>query len=190
MTTSLQRALPLLSIVALFVQTFPVYAQELGLSSASRALTVTATKPIVMRLTGGYSYMPAGVREEGKFRVIFHIKPAGDQEMRIAARAPCCTTSGLVDGWQAVNLQRGVHCVVLHDNLKGVEIMSGDLSKIGSYHTIASPTRASFVSADFSCDGLVKEGDHVSVQMRLHVLGRGGWLLSDHALQNVIVGTP
>lgn len=195
-----RRAIRLMTIVVAIDGGLSMGAQDIQPSAASRQLNVVATKPVFIPHNPTYMQPFTMRKVAGRFRIIFRINSASASELPLVTVGYGGFRADLVEGWQAFDTQRGSGCIAFRQELQGIETITGStvglrssletLARQVSAQTIASPTRPTFISADFGCDGPLEIGDSISAQIRFYVRQHNGWVPADYTFVGLQVSSP
>lgn len=152
-------------------------------------ITVTSTRPIARRPNSTYGLMRV---VEGTFRIAFRVM-ANQQEVPISTIGYGGWRSDFILDWTAFT-SNGARCNVIRQNLIGIDVFSGgtigaadsirSLLESSGAGSVASSTRPTIISADFDCDGAVRPGDSVSIQIKIFTLGYPGWTTATYSSEN------
>lgn len=154
--------------------------------SQSSLLTVTATRPLVILYKG---YPHADEPTAGSFRIAFKVtSPSGT--VPISTIRYGGYSSDFILDWRAFS-SSGANCLVARDKIRGVDTFSGgtigageSLRKLMSQNGAGSTT-PTIISADFSCDSVVRRGDRVTVQIKIFALWYDGWKTASYSFDEL-----
>lgn len=157
-------------------------------------LNVTATRPIVLPTARPSVMMQPDIL--GTFRMAFRVTSTGS-EMPFVALGYGGFRSDFTMDWRAFS-STGARCILVREKLYGVDVYSGgttgaasslrSLLRETSAGSVAKPSSATIVSADFDCDQPVRVGDTMTVQIKFYVLGPSGWRTATYSFDDRPVG--
>lgn len=156
-------------------------------------LRVVATRPIVIRSN---RYPVLFEPHAGYVRMVFRVTAAGGPTPFSTIGYGGARSDFVLD-WDAYS-SSGAHCIVVRGALFGAAVYSGgtigaaqslrDLVQEDGARTVATPSRATIVRADFSCDSRVRPGETMTVQIKFYVLGPYGWRTAVYSFDDMQVG--